>query len=301
MNTENLRLFVDVARMGSFSAVARGRLLDPSSVSRAMGQLEDELGVQLFQRTTRRVSLSEAGQQLLTRVEGLVDELDHAVEEARAAVGEPAGNIRMTASASFGLARIVPLLPDLRRLYPKLGIEFLLTDQNLDLVSDRIDLAIRLGPRTPTTHGRARLLATRYRVVASPAYLRASAPITEPAQITQHPCLLFALPDFRSRWLFRDAQKSLSKVAVRGEVVISNAIGLHRCAIAGMGLALLPEWLVQADLASGTLQAVLPDYEVTATDFDTAAWALYPAKSFVPRKVRVVIDFLRQRLAAETA
>lgn len=297
MDTDTLRLFVQVAKSGSFSAVARERALDPSSVSRAIAALEQDLGLQLFQRTTRRLALSEAGAGLLERVDSLLDELDHALDDARALASEPTGTLRMTASVSFGLAQLVPLLPEFRAEYPRLAVELLLSDQNLDLLGDRIDLAIRLGPRTPTGHGLARLLSTRYRVVATGGYLRSHPPITAPEDVGQHRCLLFALPDYRSRWLFRDARQRLSTVPVHGDLVISNALGLRACALAGMGLALLPDWLVRDPLSTGQLVAVLADFEVTATEFDTAAWALYPEKSFVPTKVKVMMAFLREHLA----
>lgn len=301
MNTDNLKLFVAVARAGSFSVVARERVLDPSSVSRAIAALEQELGLQLFQRTTRRLALTEAGESLLTRVDALVDELDHALDDARAIASEPSGNLRITASVSFGLALLVPLLADFRARHPRLAVELLLNDQNLDLVTERIDLAVRLGPRSSTGHGRTRLLTTRYRVVATPAYLAAHPAITRPEAISQHRCLLFALPDYRSRWLFRDAQQRVSAVSVSGEVVISNALGLRACALASMGPALLADWLVKEALQSGELSCVLPDFEVTATEFDTAAWALYPQKSFLPRKVKLMVEFLKSRLGNAAA
>ncbi|NES21443.1 MAG: hypothetical protein F6K41_21565 [Symploca sp. SIO3E6] len=112
----------------------------------------------------------------------------------------------------------------------------------------------------------------------------------------QHNCLLFPLPGFRSRWIFRNSNGLISEVPVHGRTIISNAIALEQCAIAGMGLALLPNWLIDNDLQAGTLVDVFPNYEVTATDFSTAAWLLYPSRAYVPLKVRAFIEFLQNSM-----
>lgn len=297
MDLQNLRLFVEVARRGSFAAVARDRHFDPTSVSRAVATLEAELGFRLFQRTTRRMALTEAGALYLERVEALVDELGHAADAARAVQSGPIGNLRLTTSVAFGQTCIVPLLPAFRAAYPALKLELLLTDANLGLIADRIDLAIRLGPRSDDNLIGVKLFDTRYRVCASPAWLDRAGPLTAPEELEAHSCLLFDLPDFRTRWLFRDGAGRERQVAVQGEVVISNALALRDCCLAGMGPALLADWLIDEDIAAGRLCDLFPDYQVTATDFETAARLLYPSRAFLPNKVRVAIDFLRDRLA----
>src|SRR5579872_6717564 len=144
MDIETLRLFVQVARRGSFAIVARDRGTDPSSVSRTIAALEDELQVRLLQRSTRRMTLTEAGAAYLARLESLIEELDHARDEALAVSARPIGTIRLTASVAFGQKCVAPLLPKLRQTCPDLGIDLILTDANLDLVSEGVDLAIRL-------------------------------------------------------------------------------------------------------------------------------------------------------------
>ena len=192
---------------------------------------------------------------------------------------------------------MLPLLPAFRTQYPALNLELLLTDTNLDLVSDRVDLAIRLGASLDTSLVGVKLFNTRYHVCASPEYLAQGPALHAPEDISLHPCLLFALPEFRTRWLFRDAAGTIDAVPIKSEVVISNALGLRTCAIANMGPALLANWLIGEDLTSGKLVDPFPDHYVTATDFDTAAWLLYPSRSFLPNKVRVMIDFLKQQFA----
>ncbi|MGD1931391.1 MAG: substrate binding domain-containing protein [Leptolyngbyaceae cyanobacterium] len=209
---------------------------------------------------------------------------------------QPKGQLRVTASVSFGLTCIVPLLPQFAAQYPDLTVDLLLTDAVVDLLAERVDLAVRLGRLADSTLMAQRLMPTRYSVCASPAYLRQAAPLQQPQDVEHHNCLRFPLAGFRSRWRFQDHDGGLTEVAVSGRTVISSAIALQQCAIAGMGLALLPHWLIEADIQRGDLVRVLPEYAVTATDFNTAAWLVYPSRSYVPRKVRVFIDFLKAAL-----
>jgi DNA-binding transcriptional LysR family regulator len=299
MDIETLRIFVRVARRGSFAIVARDCDTDPSSISRAIGALEDELQVRLLQRSTRRMTLTEAGEKYLARVEPLLEELDQARDDARLASAQPIGTIRLTASVAFGQKCIAPLLPKLREAFPDLGIDFVLTDTNLDLISESIDLAVRLAPSRDSALIGVKLTDTRYRVCASPAYVanarQQQRQLGIPADLAAHRCLLLDLPDYRSQWLFRDAGGAVSEVAVGGDIVISSPLVLLSCATEGMGPALLADWMVRDELANGKLVELFPDHAVTATDFETAAWLLYPSRRYLPRKVRVVIDFLRQK------
>ena len=296
MDVSTLQLFVEVVRQGSFAAVARDRRLDPSSVSRAIANLEKELGVRLLQRTTRQLSPTEAGLTYFERVEPLVEELHQALAVTTDMSQQPKGQLRVTASVSFGLTCIVPLLPQFEAQYPDLTVDLLLTDAVVDLLAERVDLAVRLGRLADSTLMAQRLMPTRYSVCASPAYLSRAAPLQQPQDVEHHDCLRFPLAGFRSRWRFQDHDGGLTEVAVSGRTVISSAIALQQCAIAGMGLALLPHWLIEADIQRGDLVRVLPEYAVTATDFNTAAWLVYPSRSYIPRKVRVFIDFLKAAL-----
>jgi DNA-binding transcriptional LysR family regulator len=293
MDLSVLQLFVEVVRQGSFAAVARDRHLDPSSVSRAIASLEQELGVRLFQRTTRQLSPTEAGTIYFERIEPLVEEMQQAINAAIDSSGQPQGILRLTTSVSFGQKCFVPLLPAFQALYPDLTIELLLTDAIIDLLAERIDAAIRLGRRADSALIAQPLMQTHYLVCASPQYLQQSGQPHHPSDIAQHHCLLFPLAGFRSRWIFRDRDRVTSEIPVQGRTIISSAIALQQCAIAGMGLALLPNWLIDDDLQAGRLVNVFPAYDVTATDFSTAAWLVYPSRAYVPLKVRLLAEFLR--------
>jgi DNA-binding transcriptional LysR family regulator len=297
MDVSVLRLFVEVMRQGSFAAVARDRNIDPSSVSRAIANLEEELGIRLFQRTTRQLSPTEAGTTYFARIEPLVEEMQQAIDVAADVSGQPKGKLRVTASVSFGLKRIVPLLPKFESLYPDLTVDLLLTDAVIDLFTERMDVAVRLGLLADATLIAQQLMRTHYSVCASPDYLQRSGQLEKPIDIERHNCLLFPLAGFRSRWIFKDQHGERSEVSVHGRTLISSAIALQQCAIAGMGLALLPNWLIDEDLRTGSLINIFPDYAVTATDFSTAAWLVYPSRAYVPLKVRVFIDFLKNSIS----
>lgn len=296
MDIEALDIFTETARASSFSVVARRHGVDPSSISRSIAALEQELGLRLFQRSTRRLALTEAGQVFLDRIEGVTDAVAAATDAARGVGQEPAGSLRLTASVAFGQAVLVPLLPLFRAAYPRLALDLLLSDANYDLVADRIDLAIRLGPAMRGEVIAAKLFDTQYRLCASPSYLAAAAALDCPRDLAAHRCLRFDLPEFRSPWRFRRGDGPVEDVPVEGDITISNALALRDCAISGMGPALLPDWLIAPELAAGRLVRCLPDWRVAAHSFDTAAWMIYPSRSFLPHKVRVTIDFLRRHL-----
>jgi DNA-binding transcriptional LysR family regulator len=301
MEIETLRVLVETAQLGSFAAVARGRGLDPSTVSRMVAQAEQALGIRVFQRTTRRLSLTEAGESFVRSAESIVDEFGRAHEAARGNHARATGSLRLTTSVAFGQIWLVPLLSQFRAAFPELSLELVLTDSNVDLIRDRIDLAIRLAPAIEGDVVCAKLRDTRYRVCASPGYLQSCPPLARPSDLTNHQSLLFSFPGFRSRWLFRSRSKRLTEVPVLGAIVISNALGLRDAALAGLGPALLADWLIDRDLDAGRLIDVFPKFDVTATTFETAAWLVYPSRSFLPAKVRLMIDFLRANLGRSSA
>jgi DNA-binding transcriptional LysR family regulator len=298
MDIATLELFTAVARQGGFAAVARDRDLDPSSVSRAVAGLEAELGLRLFQRTTRTVALTEAGALYLQRVEPLLEELRRAASEAASASATPTGTLRLTASVAMGTALIAPRLKAFGEAYPGLKVDCIFTDANLDLVAEQIDLAIRLAPAIEGDLVASRLMRTRYHVVATPDYLAAAPPLARPEDLAAHRCLRLSLRAFRTRWLFRrGAEEEPLSVAVDGDLTFSTPLAIREAALSGAGPAMLVDWQVRDDLAAGRLVDALPGWEATATSFDTGAWAVYPSRAYLPAKVRAAIDWFRAHLA----
>lgn len=296
MDLNALTLFVEVAQAGSFANVARHRNIDPSSVSRSIAGLEDALGFRLFQRTTRRLALTEAGANYLGRIAPMVDELNQAAASALDLSKAPSGTLRVTASVSYGHMVVVPLIPSFRRLYPDISIDLELTDTNVDLIAERIDVAIRLGLRPDMDVICAKLADTTYRVCASPEYLKTHGVPALPRDLSSHACLRFPFPGFHTSWKFKPADGEVIDVPVDGPITASNALALRQLAVDGQGLVLLADWMVDIAIADGSLVDLFPDYAVTAADFGTGVWMLYPSRSYLPSKVRVFLDFLRQNV-----
>jgi DNA-binding transcriptional LysR family regulator len=299
MQLDHLRTFVEVVRQGSFAGAARALNLDPSKVTRAVAALEGELGVRLLQRSTRQLALTAGGEAYLAQVAPLLTELDLATEQLRAGSGELRGRVRLTASVAFGQTVLVPLLPQWHRLHPGLELELLLTDAVTDLVTQRVDIALRLGPAVDSSLIGQRLCSVRFRVVASPGYLQQHGRPRLPADLAGCVCLRFALPGFRSAWQFRAGEGgAVQEVPVQGWLVASTALALRQAALDGLGPALLADWLVDADLQAGRLVDLFPALEATATRFDSAVWLLYTAREpQLPQRVRAVLALLRERLA----
>lgn len=297
MELDQIKLFAEVARQGSFAAAARAHGLDPSSVSRAIASLEDGLGVRLFQRSTRRVSLTEAGATFLRLAEPALDELDRARDAARSLTSGPNGVVRITTSLAFGTAILTPALKDLKRQHPHLAVDLVMTDEVLDLIAEKIDLAIRLGPMPSEGGVISKLVDTRYYAVASPDYLQNRPMPEEPEALSLHRCLRMGFDGRRSIWRFKPhGRGDVVEVAVDGDVAISSPLALREAAREGLGPTLLPDWLVADDIAEGRLLDLLPKWWAAADSFDAGAWAVYPSRNFLPGKTRAVMDFLKRRL-----
>jgi DNA-binding transcriptional LysR family regulator len=296
MDLGALEVFVDVVRTGSLSAVARERDIAPSSVSRTIAALEADLGARLFQRTTRRIAPTEAALLFLARIEPHLEGLRQAREAIADVTDRISGVLRVTASPSFGIECLGPLLANFAELYPDLKVELTLTDRVVDLVAERFDLALRHGPLPDSTLVVQPLVATRYHAVASPAYVRRHGRPKAPAEVSEHTCLTFPLPGFATFWRFRDAKGRIEEAPVSGRIVVNSGIILRRCAIDGAGIVLLSDWLVGRDLKRGHLKDLFPRHRVTPSHFDTAISAVYPSRELLPRKVRALLDFLKERL-----
>lgn len=297
MDVDELRIFVEVMRRRSFSAVAHDRGVAPSSISRAIDALERRLGARLFQRTTRKVTPTEAGAAYFERIEAVVEELARASTVIEDMAASPRGSLRVTASVSFGLQRIAPLLAAFIEAYPELNLEMVFTDAVVDLAAERIDVALRHGPLADSSLVARKLVSVAYTLCASPSYLARHGSPATPADLARHRCLGFSTSATRSRWRLQRRSDG-DEVVVHPRRVMNNGIALARCAVDGGGLVLLSDWLVGDELGRGALVRILPEYEATPTEFDAALWLVYPSRAYVPRKVGVFVDYLENALRA---
>ncbi|MDB5781163.1 LysR family transcriptional regulator [Caballeronia mineralivorans] len=297
MDTEHLKIFVEVVQQGSFASAARKFDIDPSAATRAVTSLEKDLGLRLLERTTRQLVLTEAGKVYHENACKILQELQQAADEARDLAGSPAGVVRVTTSVTYGHAVILKLLPALREAYPALEIDLLLTDSIVDLLAERVDVALRLRQDSDTSLIGTRLAKIRYHVCASPEYLKQHGSPRTPAELAERDCLRCSLRGYRTQWRFRDAAgAAVQAVNVGGWLVVSNSLALHRSALDGLGPALLADWLVRDDLASSRLVDLFPNHEATPTDFDNSVWLLYTSRSYVPKRVRAFVEFIKQRI-----
>jgi len=208
-------------------------------VSRIISGLEDEIGVRLFHRTTRTMSLTEEGENYLKRVELIFSELKQVTDEAQIASGKPKGVIRITSSVAFAEKKLIPLLLKFKQTYPDLKPELILTDENLDLTTNRIDLALRLAEGIEGDYVVSRLQTTKYHVCAAPSYLDQHSEVSQPNDLSKHECLVFSMPEFRSSWFFQDSSGNVDETEITPGIIISNALALRKAALAGLGPALL--------------------------------------------------------------
>jgi len=291
MDTQTLTLFCEVVARGSFSAAAKAHDLDPSVVSRGISGLERKLGFRLFERSTRRIALTEAGRHYHDRIAPLLSELGTAADAARDLVERPKGRLHISASTAFGQMVLVPMLAGFRATYPDVRVYLDLTDRLVDLIDEEVDVAIRMASQAPPDTIVSRLMHTRYHVVASPDYL-AHNPLNSPEELEHHDCLRFPLPGFRELWTFSGATGRI-EVPVSGSVEIAGALALRTAALAGMGPTLLADWMLRDELASGRLVDPFPELDASATSCNTGPYILTASRAYQPLKTRCFIDALR--------
>lgn len=291
MNLDQIKLFIAVYKARSFAAVAKELDMAPSSVSRAVAALEDQLQTRLFQRTTRSLAPTQLGEAYFQRVETLIDELDYAQQEIFNQTEEPFGTLRVTASTSFGQTVLAPLLKEFYNRYPKIRLELILTDTFADMIEGRLDLAIRHGHLNDSSLIARKLLEVNYLLVADKSYLENAKAIKIPGDIQTHPLISFGFSPFDKNWRFR--QGTISKtIPIKPVLTTTTASTIKECVKSGMGIALLPDWIVSTEIESGRLVSILPDWQIAGSDFDSAIWLVYPSRNFVPAKTTAMIDYL---------
>lgn len=299
MDIETLELFVELMRTRSFTEIARARDIAPSTVSRALADLEKQLGIRLFQRSTRKLEPTEMGLAYFERIEPLLAELRSANQLALDLNTEPKGVLRITAGVVYGEMYIAPMLPELAERYPSLTVELILTDANLDLIEERIDVAVRVGTLRDSSYVARRLTTLSFYLCAARKYLDRHGIPTQPQEVASHNCILFPRAGFStSKWLFRNDGGNLIEVPVDGNCLITHSRAVKQCALEGMGLTLLPDWLVGAEVETGSLIRLFENYQVTPTDFQGGVWLVTPSREYVPLKTRVFTEFLLEKYQA---
>jgi DNA-binding transcriptional LysR family regulator len=289
-----MAVFARVVEEGSFSDAARALGLSKSAVSKQVGRLEDRLGVRLLNRTTRRLSLTEAGTAFYEGCRQLVADAEAAEQAVTHLASAPRGTLRVNAPMSFGQLHVAPALPDFLARYPDLGLEMQLNDRTVDLVEEGYDLAIRIG-RLPDSSLIARRLAPMRRVVcAAPAYLDRHGRPQHPRELAHHECLIYSYLSWGREWRFKGADGEI-RVPIAGRLEMNNGDALLAAAREGHGVLLLPSFLVADELRAGTLEPILTDW---CGEEAGAVYAVFPAGRNLSPKVRVFVDFLAERFGS---
>lgn len=287
IETNALAVFASVVKHGTFARAAQEHQMTASGVSRVISRLEGLLGVRLLQRSTRRLSLTEAGDTFHQRALRILADLEEAQAEASMAGEHVKGTLKLNVPTVFGRQHIVPLLPALRKKYPELFIDLHLTDDYVDLIEEGVDLAVRIGSLEDSRLIARRLCANRRLLVASPEYLQEKGEPQSPEDLEQHQCLVFTALEKPYQWRLQGPNGKL-QVTPKGAVVCNNGEALTLAAKEHLGIALGATFSVWQDLAGGHLVRVLPDYEFE----ETAIHAIYPSSRQLSRKVRAAVDFL---------
>ncbi|MDQ3272824.1 MAG: LysR substrate-binding domain-containing protein [Pseudomonadota bacterium] len=291
----SLELFCLSAELESFTAAAASAGLTAAAVSRSISRLEARLGVQLFARTTRRVRLTDSGQNYFEQCRLTLNQLVEAEREISGKQKSPTGIVRMSLPTSFGHFRILPLLPEFRQLYPAVQLDLHLSNRNIDFAAEGFDLAVR-GRIPPDSGLIARKLEdARLVVVAAPDYLRRRGTPLVPGDLAAHDCIQFLLPRTGQPvpWVLHQLGREVEWVTHGGIQCSEDILGPVTLARHGGGLLQTAHFLVEPDLKQGSLVEVMQDFGGAARAFSL----LYPANRHMPQSVRVLIDFLVQRLA----
>jgi DNA-binding transcriptional LysR family regulator len=289
---EQLSAFVEVARWQSFAQAARHLERHVSAVSRAVAALENRLGVRLLQRTTRRVTLSDAGREYFKRCETLLAELEGADAEVREQAASLRGTLRVSAATGAGQSLIAPLVPEFLAAHPLVTLDLQLTNRYVDLVEEGFDVALRVGTLAADTRLVVRRLApTRRVLLASRAYLERRGSPRTPQQLSEHPCLVLDIGNSPRRWELQRGRTALA-VDVSGPLRSNNSFLLLTACRAGAGIGLLPATVATADVRDGKLSRVLSGWSST----EQGIYAVYPSARFIPAKVRAFVEFMAARL-----
>lgn len=291
---ELLAAFVAVAETGSFTAAANKLGRDASIVSRRVSQLEQQLGVRLLSRTTRRVALTEVGALYHRRVQGILDELAEASREASDVAASPQGLLRISLPATFGRQWIAPLLPRFLARHPHIRIDARFSDRQVDVVSEGFDVAIRVGVLRDSSLAARKLASYRNFLVAAPSYIAAHGKPRTPDDLKTHACIGFTGLSSWPDWpLVRGNQRKT--VRPIGPLIADNSEAVLIATIAGAGIMLAADWLAGPAMREGKLVEVLPGW---AGKGDGGVYAIRPPGRLVPTKTRIFVDEIGRSIKA---
>lgn len=291
-NITDIAVFVQVVESGSFTTAAERLGLSRSVVSKYITRLEDRLGARLMNRTTRRLSLTEAGQTFFTRSQRGLQEIEAAQAEVSHLQEIPRGKLRINAPMSFGILHIAPGLPEFAAQYPELSVDMNLDDRQVDLIEEGFDLAIRIAELPDSSLVARRLGPCRHVVCASPAYVKQHGTPQTPDDLRKHNAITFRYQDSPNEWRFLTPGGRYASVPVTGSIQMNNSLAIREAVLNGAGITLTPSFIVGEDIKTGRLTQLLPDHRAQ----EISIYAIYPERRHLLPKVQAFIDFMKQRI-----
>ncbi len=286
-----MAVFARVVEAESFSGAARALGLSKSAVSKQVSRLEDRLSLRLLNRTTRRLSLTEAGTAFYQGCQRMVAEAEAAERAVTHLAGTPRGRLRVNAPMSFGVRHVGPALPEFLGRYPGLAVDLTLNDRMVDLVEEGFDVGLRIARLADSSLVARRLAPSRSVLSAAPAYLDRRGAPRDIDQLEDHACLIYSYQTTGEAWRLTGPEGA-RRLKVSGPLRVNNGDAILAAALGGLGVALLPCFICGDDLRAGRLVRVLPDWQAPP---DGAVWAVYPAARHLSPKVRAFVDFLAER------
>ncbi|GAA2829044.1 DNA-binding transcriptional LysR family regulator [Aminobacter aminovorans] len=285
-----MRAFIDVVEAEGFSAAARKIGRSKALLSKYVRELEDELGALLLNRTTRQFSLTEAGHTYYRRASEIIREVDSLADAVRESSGDVRGRVKLSAPRTFADAPIGRSLIDFAKAHPDIVLEIHLDDRFVDLVEEGFDLAIRISRLENSSLIARRLAPFGIRVCASPELIEKYGMPKKPADLANVPCIIDTNGRYMSNWPFSGETGDIMTVSVSGPMEVNSPMAARAAAVAGLGFAILPDFIAAPDLDSGRLVPVLDDRRLGGGGI----FAVYPHRRYLPAKIRVFVDFLVQ-------
>jgi DNA-binding transcriptional LysR family regulator len=293
---EALAIFAKVVEMRSFAGAASELALSKATVSKAVSRLEERLGARLFNRTSRQLALTDGGQKLAERASRLLMDGEAAENEALAQSAAPRGLVRLAVPMTFGNKIIAPLLPEFLAAYPEVSVDVHLSDAMIDLIGDGFDVGVRIASLPDSSLVARRLCPMPRYTVAAPSYLKTYGRPTHPMHLAQHKCFGYTYLTTQHTWHFTNAKGEQVSVRPAGQLRVNNGEALLPAAIAGLGIADLPDFIVGEAIAAKKVEVILKDWKQS----EGAVHLVMPPGGPRPVRVEVLIEFLAKHLFKPT-
>lgn len=285
----DLRVFVEVVKKLSFTQAAVSLGINKSAASKAVSRMEERLGVKLIQRSTRRLSLTEEGKRLFEKSSAAFESIADAEQDISSNQQQLKGKLRIAAPMSYGLTKLTKQIPEFMNKHPKLTVELHLEDKMSEIIGEGFDVAIRIAELKDSGLVARKLGEIEHVTVATSAYLKQYGVPNRPEDLSKHKCLIYTYREAPRRWVYFDALGQQINVNVTGSFETNNSLAIRECLLKGLGVALIPAFVVQEDIEAGRLQVVLKDYGA----FKRNLYAVIPDRKHINSKARALIDFLK--------